>query len=188
MTQKQTAARWIKTVFDQDINKEYNDGFDRGYLCIMPSMEIQSFMAVYNHYTGEEIINNSKEGTAHRVYMELSKFVNHFFNVIDPEKSDFDNINAMITETIKENRGALLIAYFCLCQERIKYPNFVDIRMVFHNLYKAYIDSYDPEKNMDDRENKLKAIRDAVAKFEKFHIAQEAKETKPDYVKEFFNG
>jgi hypothetical protein len=187
MTQKQTATKWIKRVFDQDINKEFDDGFDKGYLCIMPSMEVQSFITVYNYYTGEEIVNNSKEGTAHRVYMELSKFVNHFCNVIDPEKSDLDNINAMIQETIKENKGELLVAYFCLCQEKIKYPNFVDIRMVFHKLYKAYIDSYDPEKNMDDRETKLKAIRDAVAKFEKFVIQQETKATKPDYVKEFFN-
>lgn len=191
MTKQEAMKRinkWIKTVFDQDILKESDDGFDKGYLCIMPSMEIQSFIAVYNHYTGEEIVNNSTEGTAHRVYMELSKFVNHFINVIDLEKSDLDNINAMIDETIKEKKGDLLVAYFCLVQERMKYPNFVDIRMVFHKLYSAYIDSYDPEKNMDDRENKLMAIRDAVTKFEKFVIQQEAKATKPDYVKEFFNG
>lgn len=188
MTQKQTAAKWIKQVFDQDILKEFDDGFNKGYLCIMPSMEVQSFIAIYNYYTGEELINNSKEGTAHRIYMELSKFVNHFFNVIDLEKSDLGNINAMIEETIKEKKGDLLVAYFCLVQDRIKYPNFIDIRMVFHKLYKEYVDSYDLEKNLDDRENKLKAIKDTITKFEKFLVQQENKAMKSDYVKEFFNG
>jgi hypothetical protein len=185
---KQTALKWIKQVFADDILKEADDGFDKGYLCIMPSMEVQSFVAVFNYYSGEELINNSKEGTGHRVYMELSKFVNHFYNVIDPEKSNTDNINAMIVETINEKKGDLLVAYFNLCLDRIKYPNFADIRMVFHKLYKDYIDSYDPEKNLDDRENSLKAISLAIAKFEKFTTQQEVKAmTNPDYVKEFFD-
>jgi len=193
MIQKQAALEWIRDVFVDDILKQANDGFDKGYLCIMPSMEAQSFLLVYNYYTGDCVINNSSEGTGSRVYMELSKFADHFAKVIEIEKNHLDNINNMIEETIKEKKGDLLVAYFCLCQDRIKYANFVDIRRIFHSLYKAYVDSYNAETGIDNRTECLYNIKQAHEKFEKFLEQEDAKKAIADakgieYVKEFFNG
>lgn len=197
MATKQEATKWIKKVFADDILKEYDDSFDKGYVRIMPSMEVRSFLLVYNYYTGEEILNNSKEGTGNRVYMELSKFVDHFYKVIDTSKSVEDNIYAMIEETYKERKGDLLVAYFRLWLDKITYENFVDIRMVFHKLYKDYVNSYNAETGADSREGTLEAISKANDRFEKFIAIQEA--TKPliirgpgtedkQYAKEFFCG
>jgi len=190
---KQEAIKWIKRVFADDILKEPYDCFDKGYLCFMPSVEMGSLVLIFNYYTGDCIINTSSEGAGFREYIELSKFADHFVKVIDIEKSDLDNINAMITETINEKKGDLLVAYFCLCQDRIKYPNFVDIRKVFHELYKAYVDSYNAETGIDNRTECLWNIKQAHEKFEKFLEQEDAKKALAEandivYVKEFFNG
>jgi hypothetical protein len=169
------AEIWIKQVFADDILTEDYDEFKKGFMCLMPSMSAESFILVYNYYSGESRINTSQPETSNRVYIELSKFVEFFFNVIDAEKSVEDNIKAMIEETIKENRGMLLIAYFNLWLDKIKYPNFADIRLIFHNLYKAYDKSYDPDNGIDKRAETLAEIKKACLAFENFVSAQESK-------------
>jgi len=189
MATKQEATKWIKKVFSDDILKEPDDSFEKGYLRIMPSMEVRSFLLVYNYYTGEEILNSSKEGTGNRVYMELSKFVDHFYMVIDVDKSVEDNIYAMVEETIKEKKGELLIAYFRLWLDKITFTNFVDIRIVFHKLYKAYVESYNADTGGDNRIECLWEIKQANEGFEKFLELEDAKKSVAEaYVKEFFNG
>ena len=187
---KQDALKWIKTTFAEDILKEAEDGFDKGSLRLMPSMEAESYLIVYNHYTGEDAVNTSRPGTGNRTYIsaaKMSDFAGQFCEVLDSKKSKEENIKAMIEETTRKNKVNLLVAYLNLVMDRMKYPNFVDVRMIFHNVYNAYMESYSAE--LDNRAEALEAISLINAKFEKFATQEEVKKlSSTEYAKEFFCG
>lgn len=190
------AEKWIKEVFSDDILKEADDGNDKGYMRLIPLMSSRCVSLWYNYYTGESQENTSSE-SCERSYIELSAFAKRFHEIIDEEKSAENNIKAMIESTLNANNGKndTLTAYFNLCLDRIKYPNFVDIRIIFHELYKAI--SFDPDKGIDNREQAHKEINKACSKFEKFVSEQEDKKELAEsssslgetrYAKEFFSG
>jgi hypothetical protein len=189
MTIKQ-ALTWMKKVFKDDILTESDGEFIKGYIRLIPPMNTACFVLLYNYYTDESRENSGTPTMIEKSYIYLPNLARRFCEVISSGNSDADNIKAMKESTLNANNGNndTLVAYFNLCLDRIKYPNFVDIRMIFHELYKAI--SFDPDKGIDNREGALAEISKACHKFEKFVSEQEDMQESQgvEYVKEFFDG
>jgi hypothetical protein len=185
------AEKWMKSVFAGDILKESDGEFIKGYIRLMPSMNSSCFALVYNYYT-DEAKEPGDPGTIEKAYTYLPNLARRFSEVISAGKSVEDNIKAMIDSILIANNGKndVLVAYLNLCLDRLKYPNFVDIRTIFHELCKKYDAAFDRERGINNRASVLKEISAACQKFENFIAKQEEKAEAEggEYVKEFFDG
>jgi len=190
MTIKQ-ATQWVKSVFAYDLTLNDNkDGYEKGWIRMFPLIDAEPFTLIHNYYTSEKRVNIARPGTGQRLYAEISRFVALYIDVLDANKSIEENINAMIAKSLEKNFSES--AYLNLTLDRIKYPDFVDIRLIFHKLTVNYDNSFDPVKNIDNREKALAEIKKACLKFQEFTEEQEEKKllaesTGKEYIKEFFN-
>jgi hypothetical protein len=171
MTTRQ-AVKWIKSIFSDDI--AFEDGFE-GYIRIMPLMDSEPCSLIYNYYTVEKKISVAKSGTSNRMYREISKFAALYSDVLDVGKGIEENINAMMEKSL--DKSLCESAYLNLCLDRLKYPCFVDVRLIFNKLYL----DFDP-----------KETKKASEKFQEFVEEQDERKllmesAGKEYIKEFFN-
>ena len=190
MTTRQATA-WVKSVFAYDLTLNDNEyGYEKGWIRMFPLIDAEPCTLIHNYYTSEKKVNIARPGTDNRLYAELPKFVALYIDVLDADKSIEENLNAMIAKSVEKNLSES--AYLNLTLDRIKYPDFVDVRLIFHKLTVDYDKSFDPTKNVDNREKTLAEIKKACLKFQEFTEEQEEKKclaesTGKEYIKEFFS-